>query len=294
MSALYMLPRNSPPSQSQQGDNRSGWESRLLYGIAVGGALGGLAGAALATATRRPVGAYAGAIAVNSTIAATTLFGLQEVVRELRYASRDDLLNSLLAGLGSGALLGALHGGGSRSTVVRAAVAFAGLGVCVHFSSIKLRELRFRQVAARLAAEADPLLASHPASHDPQDDPRALSRETLRFSGMISPRKIKNLAGTVASNSPMQKSDGGAEERGAGCESRKPGPGSKTGSAKRSSAWQWPEWMPIQRYDRETAAKRAKEQEADFARRVRALHGEDSEVPLSTRRTQEDQRATQN
>ncbi|KAJ6710963.1 hypothetical protein OIU74_011760 [Salix koriyanagi] len=63
--------------------------------------------------------------------------GAREFVRVVRKSEPDDLVNSTVAGFGSGALLGRLQGG--QFGAFRYAVIFAVVGTTVDFATIKLR-----------------------------------------------------------------------------------------------------------------------------------------------------------
>ncbi|KAL0460464.1 UNVERIFIED_CONTAM: hypothetical protein Slati_0673600 [Sesamum latifolium] len=67
----------------------------------------------------------------------TLLAGAREFVRVSRTGKPDDLLNSVIGGFGSGAILGCLQGG--QLGAVRYSVIFAVVGTAVDYATLKLK-----------------------------------------------------------------------------------------------------------------------------------------------------------
>ncbi|KAI3801159.1 hypothetical protein L1987_29262 [Smallanthus sonchifolius] len=112
------------------------WRNRILYPTLVGGIVGG--GFGLVSRHWKVYGrAGMSTYATNLAIVIGCYCGAREVVRLSRHSGPDDLLDSAIAGFGTGALLGRLQGG--RACAVRYSIVIAVVGTGVDFAAIKLR-----------------------------------------------------------------------------------------------------------------------------------------------------------
>ncbi|KAJ6390016.1 hypothetical protein OIU77_024278 [Salix suchowensis] len=112
---------------------RSGYSSPTLLAGTTGGGVG------LVSKHRKAHGLanISATYATNFAIVSGCYCGAREFVRVVRKSEPDDLVNSTVAGFGSGALLGRLQGG--QFGAFRYAVIFAVVGTTVDFATIKLR-----------------------------------------------------------------------------------------------------------------------------------------------------------
>lgn len=103
--------------------------------------LAGIAGAGVGLLSRHRkihgVSAISSAYAANFAIVTGCYCGAREFTRVSRTGKPDDLLNSVIGGIGSGALLGRLQGG--QVAAARYAVMFAAVGTSVDYAIVKLR-----------------------------------------------------------------------------------------------------------------------------------------------------------
>eukprot|EP00897_Mesotaenium_endlicherianum_P008798 jgi/Mesen1/7947/ME000422S07104 len=245
----------------------AGWQGRILQGTALGAGLGLAGGAVTGVIRGANVGACTAAVGTNCAIAAFTIYGAQELVRELRAAHPDDLINSALGGLFAGALLGRLHGGVPRA--VTASVLFGAAAAGLHLASIEFQAYRLRsylhlsreeqreQVAVSLPAGG--LREGSQSAQGGSDAAQAATGTRSAPPGSGQPGDLR--AGSEGEDAPPWGSPPDAHSRG-----RKEG--GKGG--RETDTWQWPEWLPIRRLGDEEAAKRAEEKEAEFRRRVQA------------------------
>ncbi|KAB5569769.1 hypothetical protein DKX38_003562 [Salix brachista] len=120
-----------PPSFSEN------WKERILIPTLLAGTTGG--GVGLVSKHRKAHGLanISATYATNFAIVSGCYCGAREFVRVVRKSEPDDLVNSTVAGFGSGALLGRLQGG--QFGAFRYAVIFAVVGTAVDFATIKLR-----------------------------------------------------------------------------------------------------------------------------------------------------------
>ncbi|RWV94657.1 hypothetical protein GW17_00042784, partial [Ensete ventricosum] len=63
--------------------------------------------------------------------------GAREIARDARFSEPDDLFNSVIGGIASGALLGRLQGG--QLGAAKYAISFAAAGTALDFTTIQLR-----------------------------------------------------------------------------------------------------------------------------------------------------------
>lgn len=123
-----------PPPPSSFSEN---WKERMLIPTLLAGITGG--GVGLVSKHRKVHGLanISTTYATNFSIVTGCYCGAREFVRVVRKSEPDDLVNSAVAGFGSGALLGRLQGG--QFGAFRYSVIFAVVGTTVDFATIKLR-----------------------------------------------------------------------------------------------------------------------------------------------------------
>ncbi|KAJ7008852.1 hypothetical protein D5086_005555 [Populus alba] len=123
-----------PPPSSSFSEN---WKERILIPTLLAGISGG--GVGLVSKHRKVHGLanISTTYATNFSIVTGCYCGAREFVRVVRKSEPDDLVNSAVAGFGSGALLGRLQGG--QFGAYRYSVIFAVVGTAVDFATIKLR-----------------------------------------------------------------------------------------------------------------------------------------------------------
>lgn len=113
------------------------WKDRILVPTILAGFVG--AGVGLVSKHRKVHGGanICATYATNFSIVTGCYCGAREFVRVTRKTGPDDLLNSAIAGFGSGALLGRLQGG--QLGAIRYSVLFAIAGTTADFAMIKLK-----------------------------------------------------------------------------------------------------------------------------------------------------------
>ncbi|XP_011024621.1 PREDICTED: uncharacterized protein LOC105125744 [Populus euphratica] len=123
-----------PPPSSSFSEN---WKERILIPTLLAGITGG--GVGLVSKHRKVHGLanISTTYATNFSIVTGCYCGAREFVRVVRKSEPDDLVNSAVAGFGSGGLLGRLQGG--QFGAFRYSVIFAVVGTTVDFATIKLR-----------------------------------------------------------------------------------------------------------------------------------------------------------
>ncbi|CAF2270044.1 hypothetical protein BRARA_D00740 [Brassica rapa] len=112
-----------PPSLSE----------RLLIPTLLAGAIGG--GVGLLSKRRKAHPNIPATYATNSAIVAACYCGVRELVKVTRKSQDDDLMNSAIGGLFSGALLGRLQGGPRGA--FRYSIAFATFGTAFDYASLR-------------------------------------------------------------------------------------------------------------------------------------------------------------
>ncbi|XP_072957342.1 uncharacterized protein [Typha angustifolia] len=114
-----------------------GWKDRIIIPTVLAGAIGGSFG--LLSKHRKALGAArsAATYASNLAIVAGCYCGARELARDARASEPDDLMNSVVGGVASGALLGRLQGG--QLGAIRYAIIIAAAGTAVDFASQQLR-----------------------------------------------------------------------------------------------------------------------------------------------------------
>lgn len=115
------------------------WRDRIIFPTILAGIAGG--GAALVSKHRKVHGLanICTAYASNFAIVTGCYCGAREFVRANRTGKPDDLLNSALGGIGSGAILGRLQGG--QHGAIRYSVIFSVVGTSLDFATLKLKPM---------------------------------------------------------------------------------------------------------------------------------------------------------
>ncbi|KAF3323687.1 Tim17/Tim22/Tim23/Pmp24 family [Carex littledalei] len=117
------------PATSRSSD---GWKERIIVPTILAGLVGG--GYGLMSKNRR---ALSLSYAANLAVVAGCYCGARELARDARRAEKDDLMNSVVGGLTSGAILGRFQGG--QLGAIRYAILFAAGGTLIDFVSLELR-----------------------------------------------------------------------------------------------------------------------------------------------------------
>ncbi|GMI85677.1 hypothetical protein like AT3G25120 [Hibiscus trionum] len=125
---------DSPPPSSSVSDD---WRRRILIPTILAGVAGG--GFGLVSKHRKVHGLanISASYATNFAIVTGCYCGAREFVTATRKTGPDDLLNSAIAGFGTGAILGRLQGG--QFGAYRYSLIFAVVGTAVDFTALKLR-----------------------------------------------------------------------------------------------------------------------------------------------------------
>ncbi|KAK1682630.1 hypothetical protein QYE76_043478 [Lolium multiflorum] len=112
------------------------WKERILVPVAAAGVVG--AGFGLLSRHRARLGALraAATYAANLSIVAGCYGGARELARDARATTIDDLMNSVVGGLASGAVLGRIQGG--HFGAVKYAVTLAVAGTTMDYAAMKL------------------------------------------------------------------------------------------------------------------------------------------------------------
>lgn len=126
------------------------WRSRILYPTLLGGIVGG--GIGLVSRHRKVHGLanMSATYATNLAIVTGCYCGAREIVRASRHSEPDDLLDSAIAGFGTGAILGRLQGG--RGGAIRYSIGIAVVGTSLDYAAIKLRPV-FNDMYESMAGE---------------------------------------------------------------------------------------------------------------------------------------------
>ncbi|MFS8000260.1 putative mitochondrial import inner membrane translocase subunit TIM22 [Helianthus anomalus] len=112
-------------------DDGINWRTRILYPTLLGGIVGG--GIGRTVYGRELMSTYA----TNLAIVTGCYCGAREFVRVSRHSGPDNLVDSAIAGFGTGAILGRLQGGPAGA--IRYSIGIAIVGTGVDFAAIKLR-----------------------------------------------------------------------------------------------------------------------------------------------------------
>ncbi|XP_050205864.1 uncharacterized protein LOC126655659 [Mercurialis annua] len=128
-------PSPSPPSSSSSFTEN--WKERILIPTILGGIGGGGVGLISKYRPTHGLANISATYATNFAIVSACYCGAREFVRVSRKSEPDDLINSAVAGFGTGALLGRLQGG--QAGAFRYSIIFAVAGTTLDFATIKLR-----------------------------------------------------------------------------------------------------------------------------------------------------------
>ncbi|XP_052170546.1 uncharacterized protein LOC127786875 [Diospyros lotus] len=123
---------NQPSSSSQEA-----WKERILIPTLLAGIAGGAVGLVSKHGKVHGLASISATYASNFAIVTGCYCGAREFVRASRASRPDDLLNSAIAGFGSGAILGRLQGG--QIGAIRYSIIFAVLGTTVDFATLKFK-----------------------------------------------------------------------------------------------------------------------------------------------------------
>ncbi|XP_031285545.1 uncharacterized protein LOC116144231 isoform X2 [Pistacia vera] len=131
-----------PPSPSPSyspSSSSDGWKERIFIPTVLAGIAG--AGYGLISNHRKVHGLanISSTYATNFSIVTACYCGAREFVRASRKTGPDDLLNSAIAGFGSGTLLGRLQGG--QAGAIRYSLIFAVVGTTMDYATLKLKPL---------------------------------------------------------------------------------------------------------------------------------------------------------
>ncbi|XP_077229456.1 mitochondrial import inner membrane translocase subunit Tim17/Tim22/Tim23 family protein [Tasmannia lanceolata] len=115
------------------------WKERIYIPTLIAGIIGG--GAGLISKRRKTYGVanISAMYATNLAICTGCYCAAREFVRNTRASTPDDLMNSVLGGIASGALLGRLQGG--QFGAVRYSIIFALTGTALDFAALRLKPL---------------------------------------------------------------------------------------------------------------------------------------------------------
>ncbi|KAK4749069.1 hypothetical protein SAY87_026518 [Trapa incisa] len=133
------LPTEGSASPSFTPTFRDYWKERILYPTLLAGVGGG--GIGLVSKHRKTHGLanISATYATNLAIVASCYCGAREFVRVTRRSEPGDLINSALAGFGTGALLGNLQGG--QAGAIRYSLVFAVAGTAFDFATMRLNPM---------------------------------------------------------------------------------------------------------------------------------------------------------
>jgi len=137
-----MAPEESKPLEEEAPSSSSSsdsWKERIFIPTLLAGIVGG--GAGLMSRHRKVHGLanISATYASNLAIVTGCYCGAREFVRATRKTGPDDLLNSAIAGFGTGALLGRLQGG--QLGALRYSIVFAIAGTTADFAMLRLSPL---------------------------------------------------------------------------------------------------------------------------------------------------------
>eukprot|EP00262_Sarcandra_glabra_P007916 TRINITY_DN2102_c0_g2_i1.p1 TRINITY_DN2102_c0_g2~~TRINITY_DN2102_c0_g2_i1.p1 ORF type:complete len:193 (-),score=28.52 TRINITY_DN2102_c0_g2_i1:44-622(-) len=118
-------------------NSSDGWKERIYIPTAVAAIIGG--GAGLVSKHRKVYGVanLSATYATNLAIVSGCYCAAREFVRETRASEPRDLINSVVGGIASGALLGRLQGG--RLGAIRYSIIFAFAGTAMDFTALQLK-----------------------------------------------------------------------------------------------------------------------------------------------------------
>ncbi|KAL3517829.1 hypothetical protein ACH5RR_020418 [Cinchona calisaya] len=127
----------SSASSSSSSSSFDIWKNRIIIPTLIAGIGGGGVGLISKHRKVHGVAKMFATYAANSGIVTGCYCGAREFVRVSRTGKPDDLLNSVVGGFGSGAILGRLQGG--PVAAARYSVIFAVVGTTVDYATLKLK-----------------------------------------------------------------------------------------------------------------------------------------------------------
>ncbi|MQL95773.1 hypothetical protein Taro_028427 [Colocasia esculenta] len=130
-------PSAAPQLQASAPDGDVDWKERILIPTLLGGVVG--AGGGLLSKHRKAHGVanLCATYAANTAIVAGCYCGTREFVRKTRASEPDDLVNSMIGGFATGAVLGRLQGG--QLGALRYSMTFAIAGTAFDYAALRLR-----------------------------------------------------------------------------------------------------------------------------------------------------------
>ncbi|KAL9264910.1 hypothetical protein AKJ16_DCAP21291 [Drosera capensis] len=138
--------KSPEPAAAAASPSSRHWMDRIFYPTILAGIIG--SGVGLVSKHRKVhgLGNISATYATNFAIVTGCYCGAREFVRVSRRSDPDDLLNSAIAGLGSGALLGTEFSAGQVGAI-RYSIIFAVVGTTVDYATIKLLPMlqRYRE-----------------------------------------------------------------------------------------------------------------------------------------------------
>ncbi|KAJ4828849.1 hypothetical protein Tsubulata_010511 [Turnera subulata] len=197
-------PTPSPPtpSSSSFSDN---WKERLLIptilaGVSYSGCpfRAGVAGSGVGLVSKyrktHGLANISASYATNFAIVTGCYCGAREFVRVTRKSEPDDLINSAIAGFGTGALLGRLQGG--QFGAFRYSMIFAIVGTTVDFATIRLRPslMSFKDSVIRDKEKKDGWFKIPEWSPIQVLDEEELARKEAREKQLYAQRGLGNLS----------------------------------------------------------------------------------------------------
>ncbi|KAF5741282.1 mitochondrial import inner membrane translocase subunit Tim17/Tim22/Tim23 family protein [Tripterygium wilfordii] len=181
-----------PPSASPS--SSVNWKDRVFIPTLLAGIAGG--GVGLVSKHRKVHGLanISATYATNLAIVTGCYCGAREFVRVSRKSGPDDLLDSAIAGFGSGALLGRLQGG--QLGAIRYSIIFAVVGPIVDFATVKLRPAfsSFRESMSKDMQKDGGWFKLPEWSPIQVLDDEALAKKQARERELYGPRPLGNLS----------------------------------------------------------------------------------------------------
>ncbi|GAB2228082.1 hypothetical protein Droror1_Dr00009912 [Drosera rotundifolia] len=128
--------KSPEPAAAAASPSSRHWMDRIFYPTILAGIIGSGVGLVSKHGKVHGLGNISATYATNFAIVTGCYCGAREFVRVSRRSDPDDLLNSAIAGLGSGALLGRLQAG--QVGAIRYSIIFSVVGTTVDYATIKL------------------------------------------------------------------------------------------------------------------------------------------------------------
>ncbi|KAL5862091.1 hypothetical protein ACOSQ3_003377 [Xanthoceras sorbifolium] len=128
---------DSKPLEGEAPSSSGSWKERIFIPTLLAGIAGGGVGLVSKHRIVHGLSNISATYATNFAIVTACYCGAREFVRESRKTGPDDLLNSAIAGFGSGALLGRMQGG--QLGALRYSFIFAVVGTAVDYATLRLK-----------------------------------------------------------------------------------------------------------------------------------------------------------